>query len=139
MSVNENWGQEITSGCKVFGAYKVYAGIEGISPIIHGPVGCYWGNIFFQLAHDASRLRSGLSALHDRDVVFGGEKRLKQAIAAVKKHYDPEIIAILGCCVPALIGDDVDAVRNEEETPIIYIDAAGFKGKEWKGRKRLFG
>jgi nitrogenase molybdenum-iron protein beta chain len=101
--------------------------------LIHGPVGCYWSNLFFQLSHNASSLKSATSALHDRDVVFGGEIRLEQAIEAVKKHYCPKVIAILGCCVPALIGDDVDAVRNEEETPTIYIDAAGFKEKEWEG------
>jgi nitrogenase molybdenum-iron protein beta chain len=32
-----------------------------------------------------------------------------------------------------LIGDDVDAVRNEEELPTIHIDAPGFKGSEWDG------
>jgi len=133
MSVNENMAGEATSGCRIFGAYKVYTGIEGIVPVIHGPVGCYWSSIFFQLAHNESRLKSGTSALHDRDVVFGSEKRLKQIIDAVNKHFSPEVIAILGCCAPALIGDDVDAVRNEEKTPTIYIDAAGFKGKEWEG------
>lgn len=50
---------EITTGCRVFGAYKAYSGIAGIVPVIHGPVGCYWGNIFFQLAHDASHLKGG--------------------------------------------------------------------------------
>ena len=130
---NESSAGEITTGCKIFGAYKAYCGIDGITPIIHGPVGCYWSNVFFQLAHNESYLKGATSALHDRDVVFGSEKKLKQAIEAAKKYYHPEVIAILGCCVPALIGEDVGAVRKEEETPTIFIDAAGFKGKEWEG------
>ena len=133
MSGDKGMTGEVTTGCRVFGAYKAYAGIQGVVPIIHGPVGCYWSNIFFQLAHDAGHLRSATSALHDRDVVFGSDRRLKQAIEAAKKHHAPEVIAILGCCVPALIGDDVDAVRSEEKTPTIHIDAAGFKEKEWEG------
>jgi nitrogenase molybdenum-iron protein alpha/beta subunit len=127
------FGWRQTVGCRVFGAYKAYSGIEGIVPVIHGPVGCYWSNLFFQLAHDASHLKSATTALHDRDVVYGSDRRLAQAIEAAKRHYSPEVIAILGCCVPALIGDDVDAVRCEEPLPTIHIDAAGFKDREYEG------
>lgn len=133
MSGNKGAIGEVTSGCRVFGAYKVYVGIKGIVPIIHGPVGCYWSNIFFQLAHNQGTLRSGTSALHDRDVVFGTENRLRQAIEAAKRYHRSEVIAILGCCVPALVGEDTELIRKEEVLDTIFIDATGFKGKEWEG------
>ena len=88
---------------------------------------------FFQMAQDESLLKGACCVLHERDVIFGSEKKLEKTLETVKEHYQPEVIAILGCCVPALIGDDIEAVRNAEELPIVYIDAAGFRGWEWEG------
>jgi nitrogenase molybdenum-iron protein beta chain len=133
MSVENPQIGEVSTGCRVFGAYKAFVGIDGIVPIVHGPVGCYWSNLFFQLARNEGHLRSATSALHDRDVVFGTERRLRQALEAVKKHYTPEGVAVLRCCVPALIGEDIDSILQEEEVPVIHIDATGFKGREWDG------
>ena len=124
---------EVTSGCKVFGAYKALCGIEGIVPVIHGAMGCFGNNTFFQMAQDESLLKGACCALQERDVIFGSEKKLVKTLETVKEHYQPEVIAILGCCVPALIGDDIEAVRNAEELPTVYIDAAGFRGWEWEG------
>ena len=124
---------EPISGCKVFGAFKAFYGIEGVTPIIHGPIGCYWGTLYHQAAQDENSLKATSSAIYDRDVVFGAEDKLEHAIDVAKKYYNPKMIAILGCCVSSIIGDDINAVRKQCDVPSFYVDAAGFKGTEWEG------
>ena len=124
---------EPLSGCKVFGAFKAFYGIEDVTPIIHGPVGCYWGTLYHQAAQDENSLKATSSAIFDRDVVFGAEEKLEHAIGVAKECYDPKMVAILNCCVSSIIGDDIKAVRKECGIPSLYVDSAGFKGKEWEG------
>jgi nitrogenase molybdenum-iron protein beta chain len=124
---------EPISGCKVFGAFKAFYGIEGVTPVIHGPIGCYWGTLYHQAAQDENSLKATCSAIYDRDVVFGAEDKLEHAIEVAKKYYNPKMIAILGCCVPSIIGDDIKTVRKHCDIPSFYVDAAGFKGTEWEG------
>jgi len=124
---------EPNSGCKVFGAFKAFYGIEDVTPVIHGPIGCYWGTLYHQVAQDENTLKATSSAIYDRDVVFGAEDKLVHAIDVAKRYYDPKIIAILGCCVSSIIGDDINAVRKQCDMPSFYVDSAGFKGAEWAG------
>ena len=121
------------SGCKIFGAFRAFSGIRDIIPILHAPIGCYWGVMYHQIAQDESSLRGITSSIHDKDVVFGGEEKLVQVIEMAKKYCDEKKIAILGCCVSSIIGDDIEAIREQYAPDSLYVDAAGFKGKEWEG------
>ena len=124
---------EPLSGCKVFGAFKAFYGIVGVTPIIHGPIGCYWGTLYHQAAQNENSLKATSSAIHDRDIVFGAEEKLEHAIEIARECYNPKMVAILGCCVSSIIGDDIKAVRKHCDMPSLYVDSAGFKGTEWEG------
>jgi nitrogenase molybdenum-iron protein beta chain len=124
---------EPISGCKVFGAFKAFYGIVGVIPVIHGPIGCYWGTLYHQAAQNENSLKATSSAIHDRDIVFGAEEKLEHAIEIARECYNPKMVAILGCCVSSIIGDDIKAVRKHCDMPSLYVDSAGFKGTEWEG------
>ena len=52
--------------------------------------------------------------LSDVDVVMGrGEKKLFHAIKQAVDRYQPAAVFVYTTCVPALHGDDVDAVAKE--------------------------
>ncbi|BBO89179.1 nitrogenase component 1 [Desulfosarcina ovata] len=121
-------------GCKIFGAMKAFSGIRDIISLMHGPIGCYYGAAYHQLAQDESSLGVITSSItHDKEVVFGGEQKLGELIEKAQFLYGDKKLAILGCCVPAIIGDDIEAVKEEFAPDALHVDGAGFKGEEWQG------
>ena len=66
--------------------------------------------------------------------MFGGEKRLYKAIKEIIEKYDPPAIFVYQTCVPAMIGDDIDAVCKAASEkfgkPVIPVNAPGFVGLE---------
>ncbi len=71
--------------------------------------------------------------LQESDVVFGGMKKLRQAVRETNKEF-PFVIAIYlyATCTTGLIGDDMDAVAKEMQEelgkPVIAFNAPGFAG-----------
>ncbi|VAW66446.1 Nitrogenase FeMo-cofactor scaffold and assembly protein NifE [hydrothermal vent metagenome] len=68
-----------------------------------------------------------------------GEKRLFHSIKQAVQDYKPAAVFVYNTCVPALVGDDVEAVcRAAEErwgTPVVPVDAAGFYGTKNLGNR----
>jgi nitrogenase molybdenum-cofactor synthesis protein NifE len=77
--------------------------------------------------------------LTENDIIFGGEKRLYQAISQIVKHHQPAAVFVYSTCVTALIGDDLDAVceaaAQKFGTPVIPVHAAGFVGSKNLGNR----
>ena len=71
--------------------------------------------------------------IDQNDVIFGGEKKLIEAINFAKERYNPKIIFIFSSCASGIIGDDIDAIakelQEESEALIIPIHCEGFKSK----------
>ena len=51
--------------------------------------------------------------LNEKDIVFGGEKRLYSSIKEIIDKYDPPAVFVYQTCVPAMIGDDINTVCKE--------------------------
>ena len=51
--------------------------------------------------------------LQDKDIVFGGEKKLRRAVKEAYDIFKPKAIAIFSTCPVGLIGDDVHAVARD--------------------------
>ncbi|MBN2751543.1 MAG: nitrogenase iron-molybdenum cofactor biosynthesis protein NifE, partial [Rhodospirillaceae bacterium] len=53
--------------------------------------------------------------------------------------YDPAAVFVYTTCIPALTGDDMDAVCREAEArfgkPVVFVDAAGFYGAKQMGSR----
>jgi nitrogenase molybdenum-cofactor synthesis protein NifE len=74
------------------------------------------------------------------DIVMGnGEKRLYRAIEEAIARHAPPAVFVYATCVPALIGDDIEAVCRHAsarlDTPCIPVNAPGFVGSKNLGNK----
>ncbi|MCG7993789.1 MAG: nitrogenase iron-molybdenum cofactor biosynthesis protein NifE [gamma proteobacterium symbiont of Stewartia floridana] len=130
-------------GCAFDGAQIALLPIADVAHIVHGSIACAgssWDNRGTRSS--GSRLfRIGMTTdLTEQDVIMGrGEKRLFHAIKQAVDNYQPSAVFVYNTCVPALIGDDVEAVcRAAEEkwgTPVVPVDAAGFYGTKNLGNR----
>jgi len=130
-------------GCAFDGAQIALLPIADVAHIVHGPIACAgssWDNRGTR-SSGPKLYRIGMTTdLTEQDVVMGrSEKRLFHSIKQAIEDYNPPAVFIYNTCVPALIGDDVDAVcRAAEEkwnVPVVPVDAAGFYGTKNLGNR----
>ena len=71
--------------------------------------------------------------LDQKSVIFGGEKKLRQAVENAVQRYHPKLIFVFASCASGIIGDDIDAIvkelQQEQEALVIPIHCEGFKSK----------
>ena len=127
-------------GCSYAGAKGVVMGpIKDVLCLTHGPIGCgyyTWGTRRnFAKAEDGqdNYMQYCVSTdMQETDVVFGGEKKLKQAIDEVVKIFNPGAICIFATCPVGLIGDDIDAVAleagKEHGITVMAARCEGYRG-----------
>jgi nitrogenase molybdenum-cofactor synthesis protein NifE len=130
-------------GCAFDGAQIALLPIADVAHIVHGSIACAgssWDNRGTRSS--GSRLfRIGMTTdLTEQDVIMGrGEKRLFHSIKQAIDNYDPAAVFVYNTCVPALIGDDVEAVCKAAQarwnTPVVPVDAAGFYGTKNLGNR----
>jgi len=78
--------------------------------------------------------------LTEQDVIMGrGEKRLFHSIKQAVEDYNPAAVFVYNTCIPALVGDDVDAVCKAATerwgTPVVPVDADGLYGTKNLGNR----
>ncbi|MCD8159492.1 MAG: hydrogenase [Clostridiales bacterium] len=80
------------------------------------------------------------TSINEKDVVFGGIKKLRSTIENSLKVIDADLYVVLTGCIPEIVGDDVgEAVSEFEdaEKPVIYASTARFKGNNYKGHEQV--
>jgi nitrogenase molybdenum-iron protein alpha chain len=128
-------------GCTYAGCKGVVVGpTRDILQITHGPIGCGFYSWLTRRnqtraegASDDNFMPYSLSTdLEDKDIVFGGEKKLRRAVKEAFDTFRPKAIAIFSTCPVGLIGDDVHAVARDmtEELGITVfgMSCEGYKG-----------
>lgn len=128
--------------CVYCGARVVLNPITDAFHIVHGPIGCasYTWDIRGSLTSGPDVYRNSFSTdLRERDVIFGGEKKLAGAIDEIVEQYSPKVIFVYATCIVGVIGDDIQAVckKSEEKYSIrvIPIQSSGFAGNKSMGYK----
>lgn len=129
-------------GCAFDGAKIALQPLTDVAHLVHGPIACEgnsWDNRG-ALSSGSNIWRTGFTTdINETDVVFGGEKRLYKSIKEIIEKYDPPAIFVYQTCVPAMIGDDIDAVckaaREKFGTPVIPVNSPGFVGPKNLGNK----
>ncbi|HOP73124.1 nitrogenase iron-molybdenum cofactor biosynthesis protein NifE [Thermoclostridium caenicola] len=126
--------------CVYCGARVVLNPITDAFHIVHGPIGCasYTWDIRGSLSSGAEWYRNSFSTdLSEQDVIFGGEKKLWEALSEVTRVHSPRVIFVYATCIVGVIGDDVRAVckRAEEKfgIPVIPVMSPGFAGHKSVG------
>ena len=129
-------------GCAFDGAKIALQPIADAAHLVHGPIACE-GNSWdsrHAVSSGPQIYRTGMTTdMTELDVVHGGEKRLFRAIRQIAERYRPAAIFVYVTCVPALIGDDVDAVCDAAQErfglPVIPVNVPGFVGSKNLGNK----
>lgn len=127
-------------GCAYAGCRGVVMGpVYDLLQIVHGPVGC--GFYAWLTRRNLARPEAGETNfmqycmntdMQEEQIIFGGEKKLKQAIQEAYDIFKPKAIAILSTCPVGLIGDDVHAVAREMKAKL-GINIMGFSCEGYKG------
>ncbi|GAW32574.1 nitrogenase molybdenum-iron protein alpha chain [Carboxydocella sp. JDF658] len=127
-------------GCTYAGCKGVVMGpIKNVLHITHGPIGCgfYTWNTRRHFAtpeegYDYFNHYCLSTDMQEKDIVFGGEKKLYQAIKEAYEIFKPKYIGIYATCPVGLIGDDIHSVakKAEEElgVKVLAFSCEGYKG-----------
>jgi nitrogenase molybdenum-cofactor synthesis protein NifE len=133
---------EAAGGCSFDGAQITLLPIMDAAHLVHGPIVCA-GNSWESrgsLSSGPSLSQYGFATdLNDTDIIFGGEKRLRESIDYIAGRFAPPAIFVYATCVSALIGEDMDAVCKEASgrlgIAVIPVNSPGFVGSKNLGNR----
>ncbi|MDF7823726.1 nitrogenase molybdenum-iron protein alpha chain [Pontiellaceae bacterium B12227] len=131
-------------GCTYAGCKGVVLGpTRDIINLVHGPIGCS----FYAWLTRRNQTDPGPEGpdgenfinycfstdMQDSNIVFGGEKKLAQAIQEAYDIFKPKAIGVFSTCPVGLIGDDVHAVSREMKAKLGDCNVFGFSCEGYKG------
>ncbi|MFZ6027439.1 MAG: nitrogenase molybdenum-iron protein alpha chain [Chloroflexota bacterium] len=129
-------------GCCYAGCKGVVLGpTRDIINITHGPVGCgFYSWLTRRNQTNPADSPDGhnfmtycfTTDMQEQEIVFGGERKLKQAIQEAYDTFHPKAISIFATCPVGLIGDDVHAVAREMKEKL-GINVFGFSCEGYRG------
>ncbi|MFZ5591993.1 MAG: nitrogenase iron-molybdenum cofactor biosynthesis protein NifE [Bacillota bacterium] len=126
--------------CVYCGARVVLNPITDAVHLVHGPIGCasYTWDIRGALSSGPELYRNSFSTdLKERDVIFGGEKKLARAIDQLVEKYRPPLVFVYATCIVGVIGDDLEAVcrvaARKHGIEVIPVQSSGFAGNKAAG------
>lgn len=128
-------------GCTYAGCKGVILGpTRDIVNITHGPIGCGFYSWLTRRNqthaptddHDNYMPYCFSTDMQDDNIIFGGEKKLREAIQEAYDLFQPKAIAVFSTCPVGLIGDDVHQVAAEMKEKlginIFAFSCEGYKG-----------
>ena len=123
------------------GAMQTVQAITRAIPVLHSGPGCA------QKLSDSIGSSGYFSpnifpctSINEKDVVFGGVKKLETTIENALKVIDADLYVVLTGCIPEIVGDDTGEVVSrfeDADKPVIYASTAGFKGNNYKGHEQV--
>jgi len=126
--------------CVFCGSRVVLYPIADALHLVHGPIGCavYTWDIRGALSSGPELHRLSFSTdMQERDVIFGGEKKLEAALVELIDRHAPNAAFVYSTCIVGLIGDDLEAVCRkvsaEKGIPVLPVQSEGFKGNKRAG------
>ncbi|VIO68659.1 Nitrogenase molybdenum-iron protein alpha chain [Bradyrhizobium ivorense] len=129
-------------GCAFDGAKIALQPFTDVAHLVHGPIACEgnsWDNRGAASSGSSLWRTAFTTDMSETDIVFGGEKRLCKAIKEIIDKHDPPAIFVYQTCIPAMIGDDINAVCKAASQrfgkPVIPINSPGFVGSKNLGNK----
>lgn len=122
-------------------AMQTVQAIDRAIPVLHSGPGCA------QKLSDTTGSSGYFSpnifpctSINEKDVVFGGVKKLNSTIENALKVIDADLFVVLTGCIPEIVGDDTAEVVSRFKNagkPVIYASTAGFKGNNYKGHEQV--
>lgn len=123
------------------GAMQTVQAIERALPILHSGPGC--AQKLSENTGSSGYFSPNIfpcTSINEKDVVFGGVKKLNSTIENSLKVIDADLYVVLTGCIPEIVGDDSGEVVSRFEDakkPVVYAPTAGFKGNNYKGHEQV--
>lgn len=124
------------------GAQQTILAIPRAVPVIHAGPGCSSKatHFAFQSGFQGEGYAGGnhVSCTNstEKEVVFGGEKKLTALLDETVKIIDADLFVVLSGCTAGIIGDNVTEVAHSffgKGFPVVGADCAGFRGNNYLG------
>ncbi len=133
-------GSVTQRACAFCGSRVVLYPIADALHVVHGPIGCavYNWDIRGALSSGPQLHRNSFSTdLQELDVIYGGEKKLRQALGELIDSCHPKAAFVYSTCIVGVMGDDVEAVCRqvsaEKGIAVIPVASEGFRGTKKTG------
>ncbi|WP_456388573.1 nitrogenase molybdenum-iron protein alpha chain [Desulfolithobacter sp.] len=128
-------------GCTYAGCKGVILGpTRDIVNLVHGPIGCsFYAWLTRRNQTDAGEngeqyMNYTFSTdMQDSDIIFGGEKKLEQAIQEAYDTFHPKAIGVFATCPVGLIGDDIHTVARKMKDKFGDCNVFAFSCEGYKG------
>ena len=126
-----------SGGCAFEGAQIALFPFADVVHLVHSPatcIGASWETRQTLTSHhgENNTVTGFTTDVNTNDVIFGGDKKLEEAIDYIVEHKNPKGIFVYETCVTAMIGDDMDntCARMEKKhgIPVVVIHSPGFVG-----------
>ena len=137
--------QNPRGGCVLAGAYASISTINRACAIYHSGPGCHMQNIAAQHGQAGDKTPNLWSVpstnMMERDVVFGGIKKLRSTVEGAFEVIDADVFFILAGCTSGIIGEDVGSIAEEfrnKGKEVYAIDSPGFTGNASLGYEILW-
>lgn len=130
--------------CTLGGALAAVRGFaDKVVPIIHAAPGC-GANLGYTIGQSAAYAGSGYASVQnvasscvtEKEIVFGGEERLREEIQSALEVMDGDLYVVLTACMVEMIGDNVASVVKSFSQcgkKIVFAETGGFRGDAYKG------
>ena len=128
-------------GCTYAGCKGVIMGpTRDIVNLVHGPIGCsFYAWLTRRNQTDAGPDGENYMTycfstdMQEQDIIFGGEKKLTQAIQEAYDLFHPKSIAVFATCPVGLIGDDIHTVTRQMKEKLGDCNVYAFSCEGYKG------
>ncbi len=114
--------------CQIAGVVLATLGIDRTIPLIHGSQGCANFVKHLMSRHFKEPIEVATTALNEKLIAAGGEKRLLEAIENVRNRVNPDLIVVATTCLTETIGDNVGVVRD-----CVVVRAPSYSGTHVNG------
>ena len=118
------------------GAQQSVVAIPRAVPVLHSGPGC--ANKITSLIGQGEGYAGGSTIpctnASENEVVFGGEKRLREVIDGALQVIDADLFVVLTGCTSDIVGDNVGSVVKDYRksgVPIVYAETGGFKSNNY--------
>jgi len=125
-------------GCVLAGINSVLGAIDRVCPVYHAGPGCCMQSTASDQGQSGNKNSSFVSSVSipstnmlEREVVFGGTKKLQSTIQGALDIIDADAYFILTGCTAGIIGDDIKSIGEgfkKKGYPVYPIDTPGFAG-----------
>lgn len=117
--------------CPLFGVALTASYIKNMPLVVVGTSECTYYTKNFAYHRQKGKDSVYSVALKEKEVVFGGQKLVEDAIKQIIEIENPDAIMIVTTCVPELIGEDYSSIKfslkESIDIPIFIVNTEHFK------------